>query len=72
MRRFVNPFFYSALFGERKGRLESLELATAALRRLSQSDCAATFGPNHPVFLAGEKPFADAYFWGAFVLYGAW
>jgi CHAT domain-containing protein len=66
----VTHWFYQAWISERKGRLESLQQATLKLRECSRSECEKILGQR--VYLRGDRPFEDEYYWGAFVLYGAW
>lgn len=66
----VAHWFYRAWYAEGKGRLESLNEATARLREATRTECESILSSR--VRLRGDKPFADEYFWGAFALYGAW
>jgi CHAT domain-containing protein len=66
----VAHWFYRAWYAEGKGRLESLNEATARLRDATRSECENILSDR--VRFRGDKPFADEYFWGAFALYGAW
>jgi CHAT domain len=66
----VSHWFYRAWAIERQGRLESLRQATGTLREARRSDCEQILGRR--IYKRGERPFEDEYYWGAFVLYGAW
>jgi CHAT domain-containing protein len=66
----VAYWFYEALIRERKARLESLQQATKKLREATRSECEQILGRR--IFRRGERPFEDEYYWGAYVLYGAW
>jgi len=66
----VSHWFYQAWISERKARLESLRQATLKLRESSRTECEKILGRR--LYLRGERPFEDEYYWGAFVLYGGW
>jgi CHAT domain-containing protein len=66
----VAQWFYQAWVSERKPRLESLQLATRKLRESNRSECEQILKKRIP--FGGDKPFEDEFYWGAFVLYGAW
>jgi CHAT domain-containing protein len=66
----VSTWFYENWIGQGKGRLESLQEAIQRLREASYSECEQAIGERF--YMNGEKPFEDEYYWGAFVLYGAW
>ena len=67
----VANWFYEAWLGPtRLGRLDSLQSAVESLRSTRKADCEEVLGSR--IYIRGEYPFQDEYFWGAFVLYGAW
>lgn len=66
----VAHWFYQAWVSERKARLESLQLATRKLRESRRSECEEILKKR--ISFGGDKPFGDEFYWGAFVLYGAW
>ena len=68
----VAHWFYRCWRIEGKGRLESLNEATTRLREVTRAECEQILAVSERLRLRGEKPFADEYHWGSFVLYGAW
>ncbi len=66
----VAVWFYESWIARGMGRLESLREATRRLREAGRPECEAALGRR--IYLPGERPFEDEYYWGAFVLYGAW
>jgi CHAT domain-containing protein len=66
----VSAWFYESWIVRGMGRLESLREATRRLREAGRPECEAAVGRR--IYLPGERPFQDEYYWGAFVLNGAW
>ena len=66
----ISNWFYENWIGSGRGRLESLREATQRLRRITRRECEAII--DRRLYMRGERPFEDEYYWGAFVLYGAW
>lgn len=66
--------FYLHLFEERRGRLESLNLAIQALKNIDLDDLSEEeLGPLS-IFLPAtrKQPYRNAAYWGQFALFGRW
>jgi hypothetical protein len=63
-------WFYEALWRGGRSRMASLRVATERLRTTTTDEGEAVLGTR--IRLRGTRPFEDEYFWGGFVLYGAW
>ncbi len=66
----VATWFYEAWLSGHQGRLESLQQALSKLRVVRRLECEALL--QQRIYLRGERPFEDEYYWGAFALFGAW
>jgi CHAT domain-containing protein len=66
----IASWFYESLWHDKRSRIDSLRAATERLRTATRDDCEATLGTR--IYVRGKHPFEDEYFWGGFVLYGAW
>ncbi len=66
----VSRFFYDAFCRQRLGRAESLEFAIKRLRSMERAEAELLLGSK--LYITGLRPFDDEYFWGGYVLFGAW
>jgi hypothetical protein len=70
----LSDLFYRHLFEERRGRLESLNLAIQALKDIDLDDLSEReLGPLS-IFLppTRKQPYRNASYWGQFALFGRW